>query len=167
MAVERTRRLALLLAAPALLAAAWTITLETWRALDPEAIAFAPPPVSSLAEAIERNDAHAAHALLQRGADPLAHIRVSDPRLTGGRTVDLVPLVWAAARQSDHVVGVMLSHGGVSPLAADQALCVAEAVGNGAVAATLRPYAQGADDSRRKTSAGVAGCLLPRAAAPE
>jgi hypothetical protein len=127
----RNNRLAILLAAPAVLAALGVVALEGWRLRNPQAELFATPHVYSLAEAIEQNDVVRAYEFIRAGQRADEPIAVRDARLTGGRHVLVPPLVWAAASNSAGSVQMLLGYG-ARPVGAvgGRAICVAEALGH-------------------------------------
>src|SRR2546426_6608664 len=94
---RRTHLLLVLMGAPTLLAAIGLGALEAWRLRHPESPLFSTPFAYSLADAIERDDVQRAHAFIRAGQNPNDLIAVRHPALTGGRTILVSPLVWAAA----------------------------------------------------------------------
>lgn len=141
-AVERRRRVfAMLIAGPALLASITISGVELWRWYRPASSLFVAPPVTSLADAIQTDDFEAAHVLVPEADGLDGRIAVNHPVLTGGRTVHVAPLVWAAANQSDRTVAMLLGHGPpVDVETKRRALCIAEALGNTVITGALRPY---------------------------
>ena len=139
----RLRLLALLVAAPGVLASAGLTAVEAWRLARPDAALFAAPAPRSLADAIRSDEVQAAYALLRAGHDPRAGITVSDPALTGGRTIVVAPLLWAVASQSERTVPMLLGYGRpIDAATSGRAFCLAEALGNAAIAGALRPYVE-------------------------
>jgi hypothetical protein len=135
-------RLAALVAAPAILAVLWIGIVEGYRAASPAAPLFAAPPSATLAEAIQRDDIDSAFALIRGGQDPNRPIDVRDELLTGGRAVRVSPLLLAVATRNDKAVRMLLAFGARTELPPDaMAACLADAVGDSAVAALLRTVA--------------------------
>jgi hypothetical protein len=113
------------------------------------ATAFGPQPAepaprrSTLAEAIERHDVPRAFALVRAGQDPNYPIVVNDPALTGGRDQPVSPLWWAVAMR-DANAALMLIDAGARITRAEgwSADCLADRLGETAIAALLRQYGQ-------------------------
>ena len=137
----RQRRLmAATLAAPALLSAAAMCAVESLRATRPHSNLFTPPVVLSLAEAIERNDLDGAYAFIRHGQAVDAPIAVRDSAHTGGQTVLIQPLLWAVASRNGDAARMLLSFGAGTDRNLADALCLAEAIGDEAVAQVLRRH---------------------------
>jgi len=138
---RRMRLLVLLMGTPALLTAFSLGALEAWRVRKPESPLFATPFVYSLADAIERDDVRRAHEFIRAGHGPSDAIAVRHPVLTGGRTLLVSPLVWAAAMNSKQSALMLLGFGARIDRATDsQAACLAEALGHAEMAGLLRDY---------------------------
>ena len=138
---RRTHLLLVLMGTPTLLTAVGLSALEAWRLRHPESPLFATPFVYSLADAIERDDVQRAYDFIRAGQNPSDLIPVHHPVLTGGRTVLVSPLVWAAAMNSKQAALMLLGFGARMDRATDsQAACLAEALGNAEVADVLRNY---------------------------
>jgi len=82
--MTRRRRLAALVAAPAVIVALGLVGLEVWRSVWPRASLFAPPFASSLAEAIATGNLQHAYEYVRAGQDPNQRIAVRHPVLTPG-----------------------------------------------------------------------------------
>jgi hypothetical protein len=130
---------AALAALPIVLGAAGLAVLEAHRALDPRSELFSPPPAGSLAAALDGGDLLQAHALLRR--EPGALLYVSDPRLTGGASILVSPLLWAAATGNDDAVRMLLGMGQNLSRGADRfAACLARHIGKTHTAELLLAY---------------------------
>ena len=131
---RRLHRLALLLALPAVVAAIAMSVVETWRTLRPASPLFVPPFTYTLAEAISAGDLWQAHRFIREGHDPDALMPIADPALTGGQSVFVSPLVWAAARGQQDVVAMLLAAGARPDAPVNRpAPCVARALRHDAV----------------------------------
>jgi hypothetical protein len=138
---RRRRLLATLMAVPAFLTALGLCAVESWRLLRPQSQLFATPFVYSLADAIERNDVEHAFAYLRGGQDPNARIAVRHPVLTRGQSILVSPLAWAVATESRETLLMLLGYGArFDQAAADNALCLAEAMGSHEIARLLTLY---------------------------
>ena len=138
---RRMRLLLLLMGTPALLTAIGLGALEVWRVRKPESPLFATPFVYSLADAIERDDVRRAYEFIRAGHSPSDAIAVRHPVLTGGRTLLVSPLVWAAAMNSRQIALMLLGFGARIDRPTDsQAACLAEALGHAEMAGLLRDY---------------------------
>jgi hypothetical protein len=102
---------ALALVGPAVAVATIVLVLETYRAIQPDSILFVEPPAASLAEAIEHREVEVAYSFIRNGADPNATLAVDDAALTGGRRVDVSPLMLAVAGRNRNAVQMLLSAG--------------------------------------------------------
>jgi hypothetical protein len=128
---RRATTIALLIAAPAVLHALTLCALEGWRAYAPDSSLFAAPRVSSLAEAIERNDVEQLYEFIHGGQDPNELIEVEHPVLTGGRRVRTTPMLWAVAMRSERSVLTLIGFGArLDRDATHSAVCLAEALGD-------------------------------------
>jgi hypothetical protein len=123
----RMRLLALLMGIPTIIIALGISALEAYRWLQPDASLFAPPAMS-LADAIANDDVRRTYELIRAGQDPAAPITVRHPDLTADRAVEVPPLVWAVAMESDWAVSMLLLRFGVHLDAQTQrrAVCLAE-----------------------------------------
>jgi hypothetical protein len=110
-AASRRALVALVLIGPAVGVAAIVLVLETYRAIQPDSILFVEPPAPSLAEAIEHREVEVAYSFIRNGADPNATLAVDDAALTGGRRVDVSPLMLAVASRNRNAVQMLLSAG--------------------------------------------------------
>jgi len=139
-----TRRLLeLSIAAPAVLAALVLVAVEVWRVTHPRSELFVTPFAYSLAEAIERDDVQRAYAFIRAGQDPTEPIQVRHPTVTAGRTVAVPPLLWAVAANSRYSAMMLLGFGAqVDKTSVDRAVCLADTLGNGELAALLRNYGE-------------------------
>ena len=138
---RRMRLLAVLIGAPAILAATTLTVLEGWRLSRPQSELFVTPFAYSLAEAIERDDVRRAYAFIRAGQDPNEPIAVRHRSLTADRVVQVSPLVWAVAVNSRSSVLLLLGFGARMDRAPeDRAACLAKALGNSGMAELLRRY---------------------------
>ena len=95
----------------------------------------------SPAEAIAHGDVDATYDFIRKGWNPDQLTAASDPNVTGGRTVLVSPLVWAAAQRRRDIVSELLTFGAHVDAADNRAApCVADAVGAADVAKMLRDY---------------------------
>ena len=132
------------LALPSLLGAVGLAGVEGWRLARPDTAIFAPPPATTLAEAIERQDLHEMYAHLLAGQHAEEPIDVQHGVLTGGRLVRLSPLVWSVAVGNAGAVQMLLSLGArLDGPSERRTPCLAEALGDERLAEMLRRY--GAD----------------------
>jgi hypothetical protein len=123
---RRTHLLALLLVVPAIVTALGVTGLEAWRWISPHSALFAPPAAATLADAIAANDARAAYQFIRAGHDPNGAIAVRHDVITGGRPVEVSPLLWAVATQSEEAVAMLLGFGArLDAPAKHQAVCLA------------------------------------------
>ena len=130
----RSRTLVAALAAlPIVVSAAVLIALETARGLHPRSDLFAQPAATSLAEALDGGDLVQAHALLARESGVL--LWVSHPALTGGTSILVSPLLWAAGTGNDDAVRMLLGMGHDMSSGTDRyAACLARAAGKTQIA---------------------------------
>jgi len=106
---RRTHLLALCLGVPVILSALGTSVIEAWRWGRPDSPLFVRPVPRTMADAIARDDARAAYALIRAGQDPNKPIAIRHEVLTGGRSVEMAPLVWAVTAESDEVLPMLLA----------------------------------------------------------
>ena len=129
--------------------------------LQPQAALFAAPFVFSFADAIERNDVDQAYAFIRAGQDPNQPIGVSNPVLTGGRRVLVSPLLWAVATGRRDALLMLLGYGArLDAAIGAEALCLAEALGDGTTAALLQRHGARLDErceNRRRTDPPLLG----------
>jgi hypothetical protein len=110
--VQRTTWMSALIAAPALAAAIGLSAIEGYRLARPLSPLFGEPPPASLADAITRRvGVEHAYAFIRRGQDPNAPIIVDDPDYTGGRPLNVSPLMLAVAARDSGVVLMLLNFG--------------------------------------------------------
>jgi hypothetical protein len=106
--MSRTRLIATLVAAPAVVVALAVTTVELWRLREPDAALFTTPFVYSLAEAIDAGDLQRAYAFIRAGQDPNAPIAVRDER---GQQIVVSPLEWAKAKQQKDIEMMLRAFG--------------------------------------------------------
>jgi len=136
---RRTRLLALLVGVPALMTALGVCTIETWRWVRPSSPLFAPPAAASMADAIASHDVRGAYEFIRAGQDPNDLIAVRDQVLTGGRRVEMLPLLWAIATQSDEAVAMLVGFGArLDAVTKRQAVCLAEQLGRADIVRLLQ-----------------------------
>ncbi len=134
----RDRLVALVLAGPTLASAIGLIGVEAYRRRNPASPLFITPASASLAATIQRQDALATYELLRGGRDPRQPIAVSHPTLTGGRTVLVPPLVWAAAVSNQQVAALLLTFGPpIDAATRRRAACVAARFDNDEIVDTI------------------------------
>jgi hypothetical protein len=127
---RRAQLLALLLGAPAIVIALGVTALETWRWISPDSPLFTPPVAASMADAIAANNARGAYAFIRAGQDPNGVIAVRHDVLTGGREVEVIPLLWAVATQSENAVAMLLGFGArLDAPTKHKAVCLAARLG--------------------------------------
>jgi hypothetical protein len=137
---RRTRLLAWVIAAPAIVAAAGLPAVEAYRVVNPSAPLFGDPPAASIVEAIERGNqgVEEAYRFIVAGQDPNRQVLVNDANLTGGHPVMVSPLMLAVAARNRNVVQMLMSFGARLDVPQNsQALCLAKALQNDAIVATL------------------------------
>ena len=157
---RRARFWALLVGGPAVVAALGLSALELWRWADPGNPLFARPVRASLADAIAADDARAAYAFIRAGQDPNRVLAVSHPVLTGGRTIEVPPLVWAVAMQSDGAVGMLLGFGGrLDADAKREAICLARRLESADILQLLQRFDP--ETSAEPCPTGKAGAETP------
>lgn len=124
---DRISLVALLIAAPAVVAALAVSALEGYRLVRPDAPLFASQPAASLADAIiQRRGVEEAYAFIRAGQDPNIPIAVQDPDLTGGRVTMVSPMMLAVAAHNANAVLMLLSFGARMDLPQNRlALCLA------------------------------------------
>ena len=139
------RVLAVVMTAPALVAALSIVALEVWRIYRPDSELFVTPFAYTLADAIERDDVRRAYAFIRAGQDPNELIAVRHPVLTAGRGALVSPLLWSVATNSGNSMRMLLGHGARMERRADRAAaCLADALGHNDVARLLRQVRAGA-----------------------
>lgn len=153
---RRTHLLALLLVMPAVVTALGVTALEAWRWISPHAALFAPPAAATLADAIAANDARAAYEFIRAGQDPNGVLTARHDVITGGRPVEVSPLLWAVATQSEDAVAMLLGFGArVDAPAKHQAVCLAVRLGRDDIVQLLE--LSGADASAEPCPASAGG----------
>ena len=105
---RRESLLALLMGGPAVILALGIVATEAWRWFQPNSSLFRAPAAASFADAIASDDVHGAYEFIRAGQDPNAVIAVRHSVLTGGRLVEVRPLLWAVALQSENTVAMLL-----------------------------------------------------------
>jgi hypothetical protein len=141
--------------------------LEAWRFHRPDSLLFVTPPAISLADAITRDDVHRAYEFIRAGQDPNALVTVHDPTLTGGRSVRVSPLVWAAATGADRSLQMLLGFGArLDGRTARQARCLAEQLEHHGVAREFQrregnPVAEPCPPSREHRGAPLEAIAEP------
>jgi hypothetical protein len=136
---RRTHLLALLLVVPAIVTALGVTALEAWRWISPHSPLFAPPAAATLAEAIAANDARAAFEFIRAGQDPNGVIAVRHDVITRGQPVEVSPLLWAVATQSEEAVAMLLGFGArLEAPAKRRAVCLAIRLGRDDIVQLLR-----------------------------
>ena len=136
---RRTHVAALLVWLPAIGAALGVTALEGWRWMSPASELFARPAAATLADAIAINDARGAYEFIRAGQNPNDAIAVRHNVLTAGRSVEVSPLLWAVATQSDEAVAMLLGFGArLDPSARREAVCLAVRLGRDDIVQLLR-----------------------------
>lgn len=161
---RRTHFLALLLGVPAIVGALGVSALEAWRVISPSSPLFTPPAAASMADAIAGNDARGAYAFIRAGQDPNGVITVRHDVLTGGRRVEVVPLLWAVATQSEEAVAMLLGFGGrLDTPTKRQAVCLAAQLGRDDIVQLLQLSSPDAspDPCPAVRAGGEGSALLP------
>lgn len=119
--------MALLLGGPAILTALGLSAMETWRWMRPDSPLFAAPAAASLAAAIAADDVPGAYRFIRAGQDPNGVIVVRDAVLTRGRQIEVPPLIWAVAAESEGAVAMLLGFGArPDAVTRSQAICLAK-----------------------------------------
>lgn len=140
---RRRRRLAVLMAAPAVVVALGLVGIEAWRSIRPRSSLFAQPFAYSLADAIATGNVPHAYAYIRAGQDPNAPMAVRHPGLTEGRWVLASPLLWSVAVGNTEAVKMLLGYGARMDRAANQqAACLAEALDKRDIARLLRTHSR-------------------------
>jgi hypothetical protein len=156
--MSRRLLLTVALALPALLGAGALVIVEGWWLVKPDAAIFTPAPPQTLAEAIDGQDLQWTYGYFVAGHHVEEPIDVQHGILTGGQLLRVSPLVWSVAVHNTGGVQLLLSLGGRLDGPAERYTpCLAEAVGDQALATLLRRY--GADP-------GGDCDAVPRGAAP-
>ena len=129
------------LALPAVIGAAALLVAEGWHLLEPDAPLFTPPPPQTLAEAIDSENLHWMYAYFVAGHHVEESIDVQHGTLTGGQLLRVSPLVWSVAVRKRGAVQLLLSLGArLDGPAERRTPCLAEALGDQALATMLRRY---------------------------
>lgn len=165
---RRASLLALLIAAPAVLNAMAISALQGWQWYQPESPLFAAPRVTSLADAIARDDVQQAYEFIRGGQDPNGLIEVADPVLTGGRRVMAPPMLWAVAMRSDRSVLLLFGVGArINEQAERRAVCLAERLGQDDIARLLERHTGYESTERCNSQQAIEGALLDAIAGSE
>lgn len=136
---RRESLLALLIGGPAVILALGIVATEAWRWFEPNSSLFAAPAAASFADAIASDDVRAAYQFIRAGQDPNAVIAVRHTMLTGGRRVDVLPLLWAVAMQSESTVAMLLGFGArLDAVTKREAVCLAERLERADIVRLLR-----------------------------
>jgi len=141
----RERVIAWLIALPAIVTATAVTAVEIGRVVHPNSALFVMPAAApgAFADAIAAQDALTTYELIRAGQDPRAPIPVRDPILTGGRSVDVLPVLWAVATESNQIVPLLLSLGAdLDRDARLRAICLARQLGNDEVALVLEHHGE-------------------------
>ena len=124
---RRRHLLAVLIAAPTIMTALGLSALDVWRFHRPTSPLFVTPVADSLADAIASDDVQRAYEFIRAGQDPNNLIAARHPGLTGGRWVQVSPLLWAVATQSRQTMLMLLGFGArIDAPAERRAVCLAE-----------------------------------------
>jgi hypothetical protein len=126
----RTTFVAACIAVPAIVAACGLSAIEVYRCLQPAAPLFGAEP-ASLAEAITGGYAvEYAYRFVRSGQDPNAPIVVDDPDYTGGRVVNVSPLMLAIAARDENTTLMLLNVGARLDVPQNRwARCLAQEIG--------------------------------------
>jgi len=139
---RRQQWLTLALVLPALIVLCAVSGVEVLRVVAPARAQIGYRTYSSLGEAIAMDDVRGAHDFIQHGQNPNALIAVIDPALTGGRQVQVPPIVWAAAAGRRAIVLMLLGAGATFERDIDRAApCLADRLGFPGIASDLRRLA--------------------------
>jgi len=142
MTVSRPQMIAVVLLAPAVLAAGVVLGLEGWRLVRPRSPLFGVPETFTLADSVAHHDVARAYALVREGQRPDDLIVVSHPTLTDGRQRFVSPLWWAVAMRDEHTMLMLLGAGAtIQHVEGRDADCLADALGAAAMQALLRQHA--------------------------
>ena len=135
---RRRHLLAVLIAAPTIMTALGLSALDVWRFHRPTSPLFVTPVADSLADAIASDDVQRAYEFIRAGQDPNNLIAARHPGLTGGRWVQVSPLLWAVATQSRQTMLMLLGFGArIDAPAERRAVCLAEQLGRDDIARVL------------------------------
>lgn len=153
---RRRRRLAALLAGPAVVVALVLCGIEGWRAFQPQWQLRATRFTYTLADAIAIGDLQQTSQFIRAGKDPNALIAVRHPVFTGGRGVAVPPILWAITMQNTQAVQMLLGFGAhMTPATARLAMCLADALRNKDIVRVLS--AHGGPQSSQPCATGQAG----------
>jgi hypothetical protein len=136
---RRESLLALLIGGPAVILALGIVATEAWRWSQPNSSLFAAPAAASFTDAIASDDVLGAYEFIRGGQDPNALISVRHMVLTGGRRVEVRPLLWAVATQSEGAVAMLLGFGArLDAVTKREAVCLAEQLGRADIVRLLQ-----------------------------
>ena len=117
---------AMLIAAPVVIAALGLSAIEAGQAMRPPSQRYRALPPGSFADVLRHNGVEQAYAFIRAGTDPNAPIAFRDPEITGGREVSASPLMVAVATKNENAVMMLLSFGARMELPGNrQAVCLA------------------------------------------
>jgi hypothetical protein len=145
------------IAVPAVVAAIGLTAMEAYRVVSPRAPLFGGEP-ASLADAITRGYAvEYSYRFIRSGQDPNEPITVDDPAYTGGRSIEVSPLMLAIAARDENTTSMLLNFGARVDLPQNRsARCLAQEIGNQAIVAIIDRYG-GADLPRTCAARPSAG----------
>lgn len=133
------RRLVLACAVPAVLMLLAVSGVEVWRAVAPSSAETGHRVYGTMGEAVVADDLRGVLGFIERGQSPDALIAVHDPTLTGGDTILVPPIVWAAAAGRQRIVMALLFAGVTFDRDADRAAaCIADQLEFPEIATHLR-----------------------------
>ena len=156
------------MAAPTIMAALGVSALEAWRVYQPRSPLFVTPLVRSLADAIAIDDALGAYEFIRAGQDPNDRIEVRHTVLTGGRSIRVSPLLWAAALGNDQTLSMLLGFGArIDAPTRRRAMCLAEQLGHDDVARVLTPHGRPSSPEPCPKPQADGAALLGALAEPE
>lgn len=128
MPAGNTRILAWLIAMPALLCAVGLPLYESSDAAQPTVRA------TTFAEALDDRNVEEAFLFIRRGQDPNTLIRFRDDSRTGGREVQVSPLMLAVAGSDDNTAAMLLSFGASMDYPPNRhVVCLAREMGMGSL----------------------------------
>lgn len=130
--MTRAGTIATLVLLPSVVVAALLTSFEAYRAVDPAAEIFGPPPATSLADAIVHGaPVEQAYPFIRAGQDPNAPVTIASAEFTAGRRVRVSPLMLAVAGREGNVVHMLLNFGARIDLPQNRmAWCLAQQIGN-------------------------------------